>query len=43
MTEEHTEERGQEQARKQTYEEEQRRLKARTSKIKHKIAVISAQ
>ena len=31
------------QARKQAYEEEQRRLKARTSKIRHKIAVISGK
>ena len=31
------------QARKQAYEEEQRKLKARTSKIKHKIAVISGK
>jgi ATP-binding protein involved in chromosome partitioning len=31
------------QARKQVYEEEQRRLKARTSKITHKIAVISGK
>ena len=31
------------QARKQTYEEEQRKLKARTSKIRHKIAVISGK
>jgi len=31
------------QARKQAYEEEHRRLKARTSKIKHKIAVISGK
>jgi len=31
------------QARKQAYEEEQRKLKARTSKISHKIAVISGK
>jgi len=31
------------QARKQAYEEEQRKLKARTSKIRHKIAVISGK
>ena len=31
------------QARKKAYEEEQRKLKARTSKIKHKIAVISGK
>jgi ATP-binding protein involved in chromosome partitioning len=31
------------QAKKQTYEDEQRKLKARTSKIKHKIAVISGK
>jgi ATP-binding protein involved in chromosome partitioning len=44
MTEENREEKGlDEQARKQAYEEEQRRLKVRTSKIKHKIAVISGK
>jgi len=32
-----------EQARKQAYKEEQRKLKARTSKIRHKIAVISGK
>ena len=31
------------QTRKQAYEEQQRKLKARTSKIKHKIAVISGK
>ena len=31
------------QARKQAYEEEQWKLKARTSKIRHKIAVISGK
>jgi ATP-binding protein involved in chromosome partitioning len=42
MTKQGTEERGLEE-RKRAYEEQQRRLKVRTSKIKHKIAVISGK
>jgi ATP-binding protein involved in chromosome partitioning len=44
MTKENREGKGlEEQTRKQAYEEEQRRLKVRTSKIGHKIAVISGK